>query len=487
MASRIELRYKPQGKVLEEYIVGKERREFIMGPLGSGKTNASCWKTFRIMCQQLPNSDGVRKSRICAVRNTYPDLMGTTVKDWLDMFGEDFGHFTQGGLEPPTHRLSFSLEDDTTVEAELVFLALDRPEHVRKIRGLQLTAAWLNEVKELQKAIVDMLDLRVGRYPPPSDGGASFYGIYGDTNAPDEDHWYYILAEEDDLVGWKFHKQAGGVLRIGEGNNISFVENPDAENLINLPKGYYQDGLQGKSMDWIKVNLANEYGFVSDGKPVYPDYKDNVHCKEFDTTPNLPIRIGMDFGLTPAAIFSQQMPNGQWRHDSELVTERAGIIRFAELVKRHLSDYYPQYKVGKVTGDPSGNQAQGGDEEERTVFKILAANGIECIGAHTNDPTIRREAMTKTLRGMIDGEPAVLIHPRCKMLRKGMAGGFCYKRVQMAGEARFRDMPDKNKYSHICEATEYNLMGSGEGRAIVRNENRRDLPTFAIDDYSILG
>ncbi|KAG0905303.1 hypothetical protein G6F32_017184 [Rhizopus arrhizus] len=85
--------------------------------------------------------------------------MSTTTKDWLEMFG-DLGRWVAGGLEPPTHYLSFDLDDGTSVEAELVFIALDRPEHERKLRGLQLTFAWLTEVKELVKAIVDMLDVR---------------------------------------------------------------------------------------------------------------------------------------------------------------------------------------------------------------------------------------------------------------------------------------------------------------------------------------
>lgn len=54
------------------------------------------------MTGQAPNRDGVRKSRGYAVRNTYPDLMGTTAKDWLDMYGEGFGaHRVSNGLWEP--------------------------------------------------------------------------------------------------------------------------------------------------------------------------------------------------------------------------------------------------------------------------------------------------------------------------------------------------------------------------------------------------
>lgn len=486
MASRVELSYRPQGPTLDAYISCSERRAFIMGPLGSGKTNASCWKAFRIMCNQRPNSQGVRKSRGYAIRNTYPDLMSTTVKDWLDMFG-DLGRFVGGGLEPPTHTLNFNLEDGTRVEAELVFMALDRPDAIRKIRGSQLTFAWLNEVKELAKATADMIDLRVGRYPSASDGGPSWFGVFGDTNAPDEDHWYYVLAEEQRPSGFKFFRQPGGVIQVGTGDQITWRANPSAENIQNLPPGYYTTGAQGKSGDWIKVNLANEYGFVQDGKPVYPEYRDSVHCREFELVPSAGIWIGLDFGLTPAAVYGQRMAMGQWRWHRELVTTDTGVVAFANLLKADIATNYQGVPIHAITGDPAGEQRQGGDTQEkiRTVFQILAANGVDSRPAHTNNFTKRREAVAVALNRMIDGAPGLLIHPQCKMLRKGMAGAYNYKRVQVTGDEKYRDEPDKNGYSHPCEAAQYLMMGAGEGKALTTKPRDTPLPTVAVTEYSV--
>lgn len=454
---QIEFSYEPQGPTLEEYILSELQRTFICGPLGSSKTNASCWKSFRIMLGQKPDRNGVRKTRIAAIRNTYPDLMGTTAKDWLEMF-DGLGKFVGSGMEPPTHKLRFDLQDGTRVESEMIFLALDREEHVRKLRGLQLTAAWLNEVKELPFAVVQMLDLRVGRYP--QDTEPTWYGIYGDTNAPDTDHWYYRLAEEQRPEGWLFLKQPGGLIR--EGKDGEWRENPLAENIQNLPKGYYLKGAQGKDEAWILVNLANEYGFVKDGKPVYPDYRDSTHCKPFELVKELGLHIGLDFGLTPAAIFAGQMPNGQWRWRRELVTEDTGIIRFANEMKLFLGKHFPGWPIMSITGDPAGDQRQGGDSEERTVFQLLGAQGIAAVPAPTNDFALRTEAVAAPLRRMIDGEPGFLIHPDCQITRKGMQGGYMFKRIKVAGDERYRDVPDKNKYSHPCEAGQYVMLGMGE-------------------------
>lgn len=468
MTQQIEYRYEAQGPTLERYILSTMQRTMIMGPLGSGKTNASCWKAFRIMTGQQPDGQGVRKTRVVAVRNTYPDLFGTTIKDWLDMF-EHLGEFNQGNKEPPTHYLRFKLEDGTTVDAEMVFLALDREDHVKKLRGLQATAAWVNEVKEIAFSIVSMLDLRVGRYP--KDVWPTWHGIFGDTNAPDNDHWYYRLSEELKPEGWTFLRQPGGVTR--KSPQHPWVANDEAENVQNLPRDYYTNGVQGKQENWILVNLANEYGFVSDGKPIHPEYVDSVHCPAdgFELVPGLPIDIGMDFGLTPAAIIGQQLPNGQWRWRFELVTTDTGVIRFAGALKRFLARNCAGYEIRTLTGDPAGDQRQMGDSEERTVFQLLAANDIVALPAHTNDFAIRTEAVNAPMRRMIDGVPGFQIHPDCRVTRKGLQGAYKFRRLKVAGDERYEDKPVKNANSHPCEAGQYLMLGGGEGQAVIEGGN----------------
>lgn len=468
MSAAIEYRYEPQGATLEQYILSTYQRTMIMGPLGSGKTNGSCWKAFRVMTGQKPDAQGVRRTRILAVRNTFSDLFATTIKDWLEMF-EDLGNFNKGGREPPTHYVKFKLDDGTTVESEMIFLALDRPDHIKKLRGYQLTAAWLNEVKELVFAVIQMMDLRIGRYPRENGQEPTWYGMFGDTNAPDTDHWYYRMAEELKPQGWLFLKQPGGLVRPRA--EAAWEANPRAENVNNLPLNYYVNGAQGKTDQWIQVNLANEYGFVTDGKPVYPDYRDSVHCKEFELIEGLPLHIGLDFGLTPAAWIAQRTVVGQWRIRHEVCTTDTGVIRFAGILKQYLADHCAGYTIASITGDPAGDQRQMGDNDESTVFQILEANGVKALPAHTNDFTVRTEAVATPLRRMIDGEPGFLLHPSCKVSRKGMQGAYKFRRMQIAGEDRFTDEPVKNSHSHPCEAGQYLMLGAGEGIAVLQGNS----------------
>lgn len=474
----IEYHTKPQGKVLGEYAACTNTNQIIIGSLGSGKTIETCQKIFKLMTTQEPEQ-GVRQSRWYAVRNTYADLMSTTMKDWLSLY-EDLGKHTKGGLEPPTHKLRFMLEDNTIVEAEMIFIALDRDDSVKKVRGAQLTGVWLNEVKELNKAVVDMLDLRHGRYP----ANPSWHGMLGDSNAPDTDHWLYKLAEETKPDSWTFFKQPGGLIRSGKDmdGKTQWKLNPDAENINNLPKDYYIRGMQGKSDDWIAVNLANEYGFVSDGKPVYPDYNDGMHCREFEFIPKVPIYRGWDFGVAACALM-QFTPKGRLVVRREFTaTQTTGIDGFADDVLHACADL-KEFEFVDV-GDPAGMSKTPTDE--KTCFQILEKKGI-LIQPSIQNPVARQEAVKYFLARLIEGRPAFVLHSDCKVSRKGFLGGYCLRRIKTAGE-KFTDKPDKhNPYSHIQDCIQYVAVYIRAGYAEQDDEWQEDYDSLNDGANSITG
>jgi hypothetical protein len=302
-------------------------------------------------------------------------------------------------------------------------------------------------------------------------GGCSWSGIIADTNPPDNDHWWYKLAEEVHPEGFEFFRQPGGLT-------------DQAENRENLPENYYERQCAGKDPDWIEVYVNGNYGFVRDGKPVYPEYRDHIHTKEFELMPGQPIYVGIDFGLTPAATFAQKTVMGQWRIHSELVTEDMGAVRFAQCLRAAMHERYPGFAFANVTGDPAGDTRAQTDET--TPFQILRAANVPASPAPTNDFIKRRESVAVALSRLIDGEPGMLVHPQCKNLRKGMAGGYNYKRLQVSGEEKFRDVPDKNMYSHVCEAAQYMLLGAGEARTLIRRDRPANRRATAITDYAIM-
>lgn len=437
----------------------------IRGPIGSGKSVASCWEVYTRAIEQHPGPDGVRKSRCLVTRNTYGELTTTTLQTWLDWFPEErFGKVVHGA--PITQTCRWQHEDGGRIELQMWFMALDRPDHVKKLLSLEATFGWMNEAREQPKAILDALTGRVGRYPSMRDGGPTWHGVIMDTNSPDTDHWWYRLAEEDHPKGFEFFKQPPG-------------DGPDAENVENLPPGYYERLKAGKTPEWIKVYVRGDYGFVLDGKPVYPEFIDALHVQKVEYNPRFDTYVGLDFGLTPAAVFMQADALGRLGVFDELVTEDMGAVRFGELLKLKLSSYGITQAI--ITGDPAGDQRAQTDE--RTPYQILAAAGVHAVPAETNDFIKRREAVVRPLSRLIDGRPGLIIDPRCIKLRKAMAGGYCYKRMRVAGAERYQDVPDKGMYSHVAEALQYDCLGVGEGRALIARPNApRSGPAIGADD-----
>lgn len=429
----------------------------IRGPVGSGKSVGCCAEILSRAAEQQPNSAGIRKVRAAIIRNTYGELRTTTIKTWQDWVPDEHCPIVYDA--PIRGLLKQKQQDGTTVELELLFIALDRPDHVRKLLSLELTLAWINEAREVPKAILDGLTGRVGRYPNISDGGATWSGIIMDTNPPDDDHWWYKCAEEETPRGWSFYAQPGALMKDSAGN---YIPNPDAENVNNhkLKYEYWLRMAPGKSEEWIKAYILGQYSNVQEGKPVYPEYNDDIHCAKHDLEPfkNLPLMIAFDFGNTPACVIGQVTPRGRLRLLDELCSVNMGIKQFLrDALKPHLAANYPEFPVEIiiVTGDPAGT-AKAQDDNERTCFNTIEDAGFKNIApAITNGFIARREAVAGYLIQLSDGKPCYELSPRCKMLRRGHLGGYRYERVKVTGEERYKDEPEKNKFSHPHDALQY--------------------------------
>jgi hypothetical protein len=463
-------RYAPAGATLKAFHESPAFVRAIMGPIGSGKSTACVIEILRRAAMQQLSPDGIRRSRWAIIRNSYPELKSTTLKTWTQWSPPEFGKINFDS--PITQHVK---TDD--LDLEVLFLALDRSEDQRKLLSLELTGAWINEAREIEKPILDALTGRVGRYPSRMQGGATWSGVLLDTNPPTTEHWWYRLAEEETPIDWAFFRQPAG-------------DGPDAENVENLPEHYYKRAKAGKDDDWIKVYVRGEYGFVLEGRPVFPSFRDAAHtaAQAFPAAPGIALMIGVDFGLSPAAVIGQKLPDGRWWILDELVAENSGILRFGETLAAYLRRQYPEHQVGVGFGDPAGNQRAQTDE--RTALDIIRqTTGWRWIPAPSNDATMRLEVVSAALNRMIDGKPGFVLSPRCAMLRKGFAGGYHFRPVRSGSGTTYHEAPSKNAYSHPHDALQYLLLGGGE-HDVVLNRSRHQSgrgPRFAAGvDYNVL-
>lgn len=484
-----EFHYKPDGETLRQFMVDDSFWRGIRGPVGSGKSVGCCVEVFRRALEQAPNEKGIRRSRWAVIRNTGPQLKTTTIKTWLDWFPEeDFGPFLWG--VPFTHHIMVG-----DIDLEVIFLALDSEEDIRKLLSLELTGVWANEAREMPKAIIDACTMRVGRFPSMRDGGPSWYGMICDTNAPEDDHWWPIMAGDAPLPeymtqqealmlqkpeGWRFFNQPAAMIeeRDSEDNIVGYKMSPDAENRNNLTPGYYPKIITGKTKDWIDVYIMNRLGTVSEGKVIYPNFNDQLHKAKdiINVAPGRTIYVGLDFGFFPAAIFAQRFARGQWNILAEIVAEDMSTPEFAREIKSKLKELQTSDRQEvRIFGDPAGDQRTPGREDKASSFKILKNNGVIARPAPSNDPTIRIEAVKEVIDRMAEGKPALLVSPECRVLLKGFTSGYCRRRINSKGPPKYEDRAAKNKYSHPHDALQYLFLGAGEGKKLTQG-NRESKP-----------
>lgn len=498
-----------------------------MGPVGNGKSVCCINELHRLAVLQEPNDHGIRKTRWIVVRNTSLELRTTAVKTFQQWIPDEVCPLTFHPMIAGT--LAYALGDGTSIEAEFLFLAMDRPDDVKKVLSLEITGGFANEARELPYAVIKAMRERIGRYPSSIDGyqdnpeknykaprdekgkykPCTRKSLIMDTNGMDDLHWWYQLAEEGALRTDQSDKAKGRVSKIFDffrgpspliKEDDEYVPNPKAENIDHLDGGYdyYLDMLAGNTEDHISVMVMGNYGTIKAGKPVYPQYNDTLHCPgKLDIKTNLSICLGWDFGLTPSVIFGQQTESGQARIIAELITEDMGVRQFArDIVKPFIQRNFYGMKIGFSLGDPSGNAR--GEGEGRSAIGILNDDYIDnddgdvieplnmgflTEPAPTNDPTKRIDAVESFMIRLVDGgQPGYQISRSCRILRKGKLGGYHYRQMQVSGEERYKDKPEKDMYSHPSDAEQYLCLGFVGGYVLESADDQDD-----FEEYSEVG
>lgn len=485
----------------------------LMGPVGSGKSHGfGCTKIMHHASLQPVQTKGpwtgYRRSRYAIIRNTGPELKSTTIKTFTGIYPEG-PHGSVVYSAPITYRLRFPPRGGRPgMDIELLFLALDNPSDVKKLLSLELTGAFVNEAREIHKAIIDALTGRIGRFPSMADGGCVMPQVWCDTNPPDESNWWHKYFEEGGApvkfktsdgrvvdLSYSLYKQPPAALELSKMSNGTFESiepgyeyiferdevleaagtfwgiNPDAENLKNLEPAYYASQIINKSREYIQVYVQGKYGYVRTGKAVVPEFNEKLQVVDIPILEGVPFKVGIDIGggtLTPAAVFGQVHPvTGTKLVHFELCAEDMGVDNFAKMLKAFVGDQLAGFTIETCFTDPAAEQRD--QIFEQKVNEYLRSAGFHVTPGPTNDPFIRRQAIADPCSRIIQGRPALLIHPRCHMLVQGLKGKWDFKKMKVvssSGKELYSDKPTKNEYSHPCDALGYLLNGLGEGQPI---------------------
>lgn len=495
------------GPVSDAFLNDKKSVTAIMGPYGSAKTTTCFKKILNATLWQRPGPDGVRRSRGMVIRSTYGQLETNVMTDWFEWFPKTADNWN--GRENK-HSLIIDFPGVGDLHIEVLFRAVDQVDKPEQLfKGVNLTWAWLNEVDTLLPSIRSFLFPRLGRYPGTKHGGCEWSGMFADMNAPDIDNYVYDwlinqnhgipdgLAEQlrqlhGERFGIGFHQQPGGLT-------------PEAENLMNLPIGYYQGLAASLGENDKRRFVDNEFGAVRKGQPVYPEFNDKFHVATFPLVAieGQPVILSFDGGTTPAALLLQEDPaTGQIRvldeivvfaNDDQTALEKMGPKGFASECLRHLDAHWPKLTVSKTMYcDPA---ATYGEHEDDLAWATDFAKAMKrkvkpAPGTNGNRLTPRLEAVRTCLTNNCGSKPGLLLSPRAKYLRQGMNAGYVYTRARTSsGAGRWRNEPEKNDFSHVQDALQYGVLsikkrGQRDDDGTGRNRKRNPRTTVRYSGYA---
>lgn len=206
------------------------------------------------------------------------------------------------------------------------------------------------------------------------------------------------------------------------------------------------------------------------GKAWYPEFRYDFHvAKEpLQAIQGRPVGRFWDYGLTPATAFAQTTAKAQLLIlYPELQSVDCGITAHGAVVKSESGLWFPGHQFVDF-GDPAGNQRAQTDE--KSCNEILDDKYGIIVQPGPVSFTTRDEALRTLLTGLTpDGQPRLLIDPRCSHVIAAFRGG--YQRREVAGV--YMEEPEKNMFSHIMDAIQYGaamIFGATDAKPIVNRK-----------------
>lgn len=432
------LRYTPP-PTIEKFMMSDTMFRFVVGPVGSGKSMGMIMELLRRARQQVPDQRGNRSTRFALIRNTLAQLRTTVLPDVQQYLAPMVRYF----VTDATIQIRAPLEDGTSIVSDWVMIPLETKEDIRRLLSMQLTGAWINELREVDYDVVAGLMERIGRYPSKLNGGPSWYGLIADSNPGTTDSPYYEHFMINPVPGWEIFSQPSGL-------------SPFAENLENLPPNYYENAMSGASEERIATQIRAEWGMSNAGQAVFRrSFRPEAHVRDMSPVVNgqRPVMVGMDFGRTPCALIGQVDTFGRLLLFEEVTSEDMGLRQFVnECLKPRLLDSPYMGKRVFVVADPAGKEKSQLAEEN--AFDVLKGAGLPAYPAVTNDIAPRLLAFEKLLSVFPGGEPGIQIsRSGCPILIRALASQYRYRKKR---DGQLEDKPEKlHPWSDVADAGQY--------------------------------
>lgn len=329
-----------------------------------------------------------------------------------------------------------------------------------KFTGLTLAVILVDQPEELPEDVYMALKARLSQPGFPQQ-------FILTPNPPAPNHWLVKeFPEDNSIAGHKY------IFTSLYDNRAIIGDTYIAEIERDYPVGH------AMRRRWIE----GRRGLSMMGQPVYGKiFSRDMHVKEVEYLPDFPLIESWDFGQKhPAVSWHQLTPWGWWNILGEYLGDRQFIDEVVPVIADLRQELFGGVSELRVCCDPAGVQGQG---VRHTNVDVLNTHLRDVYGpgvgakyvTNANRPPQREWAIQQASNHMtrlVQGRPALLVHPRCQNIVDGFEAGYVYDdRVFTQGATPNIRRPKKDGYyDHLQNTVEYVALNYGNSPIQTANQ-----------------
>ena len=427
-------RYKPT-PTAKKFHKSNDQVRLLCGPLGSGKTYAAVMEIYLRALQQRPDRYNVRNFACLVVRQTSQQLKDTTLRTFFQIFPE-YGPGITYEKSQMLYTYERRLHDNTTLKMRVYFRSLKDDLSVSRVLSMNVTAAFVNEARELSSDAFDAIQARCGRYPEKRY--LKWSGIFADTNPMTTSHWMYKRFVEDKTPDHKIFLSPSGL-------------SSKAENMDNLPDDYYERLSHGKSPAWVNVYVKGRYGSPTDNPPVFSSFNTDKHVIKPDQIPSGGEHyVGVAWGLPNIAVVVK------------LHNDKIYVVNSVETFGEPLSVFCK--KLNTIV--PKGTKVIVPEDAKYDAFYSRAVGlDLKAVKSVHNDIRLLHTKFDELLESN-----SILISKDQQDFIDALQGGYCYAKPRVFDRS-FKDEPLDNASNRYMQA----LLNAVQGHSVFSDGKHLEL------------
>lgn len=353
----------------------RSRFKGFSGPIGSGKSQALCHEAIKLAY--------INKGRTGLIgAPTYPMLRDSTQAAFLEVL--------EGNQIPFEHNKAENVVVLTDVRSKILFRAV---EDFERLRGPNL--AWFG-VDELTYAPEEAWLRLEGRLRDPKAKHLCGFGVW----TPKGFDWVYR----------RFVAEAR------EGYETVLASPGENRHLLEKVPDFYERLKKSYDELFYRQEVLGEYLNVTAGR-AYHGFSRERNVGEVRLDIGAPLLWALDFNVDPMCSVVAQRRGQKLHVLDEIVLRRASTREACEEFRSR----YGNHPGGlRIYGDATGGHMQTAGTSDHLIIRRFFAErdqrGIEYRFARSNPLVRERVQLANAKLRPAEGEPEVLIDPRCKEL-----------------------------------------------------------------------